>query len=113
MMIYHIADRPAWKAAESTGMYRHPTLSTEGFIHASTAAQLEETANRYYKENPEILVLVIDPAYVTATIKYEPSRGGELFPHLYGPLNLDAVQAVRMISRSADGLFKITPDHLR
>jgi uncharacterized protein (DUF952 family) len=93
-LIYHIADSNHWEQAQSTGIYIHPSLHTEGFIHCSTASQLEETANLYFNSQPSILILTIDPGKVKPEIKFERSARGQDFPHIYGPLNIVGTQRV-------------------
>ena len=105
--IYHIADPAAWTEARQKSSYVHPSLEKEGFIHCSTAAQLEATANRYFQNAEEILVLMIDASQVTPPIRYELASIGEEFPHIYGPLNVDAVVKERVFQRSPDGKFRI------
>lgn len=107
-IIYHIADRHQWERAQLTGYYVHPTLNTEGFIHCSTAKQVEATANLYFSNDEEILVLHIDPAGVDSEIKYEMASRGELFPHVYGPVKIESVVKSKKIKRNADNRFKIS-----
>ncbi|MBO9520250.1 MAG: DUF952 domain-containing protein [Nocardioidaceae bacterium] len=101
--IYHLALASDWAAAVEAGEYTVSTLgrtlAEEGFIHASTAEQWPATRDRFYSGVSEPLVLlVIDPALLTSELRveYVPEADQE-FPHLYGPLNLDAVTEVRPI----------------
>jgi glutathione S-transferase len=99
--LYHLALRPEWNAARGEGSYRRSTrgqsLEEVGFIHLSAAHQLEATARRFYADLPpgELLLLTIDPQRLAGAgleVRHEPAPGsGELFPHLYGPLPLEAV----------------------
>ncbi|UAY51178.1 DUF952 domain-containing protein [Ferruginibacter albus] len=91
-MIYHVVSEPTWKAALDKGFYEAPSLATEGFIHTSKQEQVAGVLQRYYKDQPDLLLLHIDESKLTAPLKYElaPSVNQE-FPHIYGPLNLDAV----------------------
>ena len=117
--IYHIATRADWERAREDGEYTTSTagrtLAQEGFIHASQAAQVAGVANAYYRDSPEeLVVLVIDAGRVRAPIRYEDVPGADApFPHIYGPLNTDAVIAARPLSPGADGKFTLTPDHMR
>jgi uncharacterized protein (DUF952 family) len=117
--IYHIATRSDWEQARRDGVYTTSTagrtLAQEGFIHASQAAQVAGVANAFYRDSPEDLVLlVIDTGRVRAEIRYEDVPGaGAPFPHIYGPLNTDAVLAVRALSPGPDGEFTFSPDHMR
>lgn len=122
--IYHIAPRTAWDAAQLQGEYRTASLETEGFIHCSTAAQVLRVANAYYRNAPDLVVLHIDPATLgeTAPLRWEPpshpthaadaehpaTASDERFPHIYGPLPLDAVAAVTPITPEPDGSFTRT-----
>ncbi len=95
MTILHITHRTAWEAAQQAGNYTAPSLATEGFIHFSTPAQVLWVAERFYAGQTDLVLLEVDPAALTAELRYEESEPGQLFPHLYGPLNLEAVRAVR------------------
>ncbi|MFH0520843.1 DUF952 domain-containing protein [Streptomyces sp. M41] len=100
--ILHLTERSLWEAAREHGAYamstRGRTLAQEGFIHCSTRAQLPSVAAFLYGsyDGPdELVVLVVDPARLEAPVKYEaPEPGGEAFPHVYGPIPVDAVVAV-------------------
>lgn len=106
-LIYHIATAADWERARRDGSYttstwdrtlnRGRTLAEVGFIHASTAAQTAPTANRFYPGIGEpLVILVIDTGRLTARLAYDEVPGSpEKFPHIYGPLNLDAVVGVR------------------
>lgn len=112
--IYHIASRADWARAKRDGAYATSTigrtLAEEGFIHASRASQVADVANMFYRSAPgELVLLVIDPARVRATIRYEHVPGADaLFPHIYGPLNPDAVLAARPFGPGPDGTFTFT-----
>jgi uncharacterized protein (DUF952 family) len=116
--IYHIATRTDWERARRDGEYTTSTagrtLAQEGFIHASQAAQVAGVANASYRDSPdELVVLVIDAGLVRAPIRYEDVPGADApFPHIYGPLNTDAVLAARPLPAGPDGLFTFTPDHM-
>jgi uncharacterized protein (DUF952 family) len=88
--IYHITTAIAWQEALQQESYVHPSLATEGFIHCSYWEQVDETLKLHFKGQTDLVLLEIDPTQLTAELKVEPSRNGELFPHLYGPLNLNA-----------------------
>lgn len=115
-VIYHIATRADWDRARRDGEYTTSTvgrtLAQEGFIHASGPGQVNGVANRYYRGiSDELLVLVIDTARVRAEIRYEDVPGADApFPHIYGPLNADAVTAARPLSAGPDGTFAFTPE---
>jgi len=105
---YHIVTPLQWEVFDDSIYFETPSLKTEGFIHASTAEQVEATANRYYKDEPVIWLLKIEAARVNAELKYELATSvNEYFPHIYGPLNKDAILEVLEFEASEDGTFKI------
>ncbi len=109
-MILHIALADEWDAARALGQYRADSLATEGFIHCSTAAQVLIPANERFHGRTDLLLLVIDPARLAAELVYEDCyETGQAFPHLYGPLNLDAVLRAMPFPPSADGSFVLPP----
>lgn len=104
--IVHIAPRLRWEQALAAGVYRCESLATEGFLHASTADQLPGVANAFYKGRTGLVVLRIDPAKVQAPIRWETAPGSsERFPHIYGPLNLEAVVEVLPLEPNVSGVF--------
>ena len=103
--ILHITTPAAWAAAQAAGSYRSLTLDSEGFIHCSTTDQLHATANRHYAGQGGLLVLVLDPTRLSAPLRWEAARNGELYPHIYGPINPDAVVATRPLEPDAKGHF--------
>ena len=96
MNLFHITERAAWDAARVAGEYRAPSLATAGFIHLSTSSQWRATLERFYRGRSDLVLLEIDPARLTSPVKLERADG-EDFPHLYGPLVLDAVIAVHAL----------------
>ncbi len=124
--ILHITTRDAWVDAQKAGNYVAVSLATEGFIHCSTSTQVLSVAEKFYKGQSGLVLLVIDPARLTADVKWEaPSDGAppagktpapppgvdhaEQFPHIYGPINLDAVVKVLDFEPGADGKFILPP----
>jgi uncharacterized protein (DUF952 family) len=94
-LIYHITTRKAWQTDLSEGDYRPPSLTSEGFIHCSFAQQIPATARRYFSGQSGLVLLEIDADRLNADLRIEPGGDtGDSFPHLYGPLNLDAVRQV-------------------
>lgn len=91
MKIYHIVMPEVWAEAEGGMEYRAPSLDDEGFIHCSFEDQLDAVIERYYKSAGELVILEIDPARLNAELVEESSTNNEIYPHIYGPLNLDAV----------------------
>lgn len=115
-MIYHITSRSAWNEARDRGDYRAESLETEGFIHCSTEDQVIAVAHKYYVGREGLLLLVIEPALLEPDLKWEPPAegapppgipDGELFPHIYGPINLDAVVKVFDLETSPDGKYSL------
>lgn len=91
-MIYHVVSKTRWKTALAQGYYEADSLATEGFIHASKESQVAGVLDRYYQNQPDLLLLHIDETKLEAELKYElaPSVNEE-FPHIFGRLNTDAV----------------------
>lgn len=111
--IFHITEQAIWEQCQGSGEYRPASLAAEGFVHLSTAAQVAETANRFFRAQTGLVLLVIDPARLVAPLRFEPApdRNGEAFPHLFGPLNTNAVARVLPFSPSPDGTF-LLPDEV-
>jgi uncharacterized protein (DUF952 family) len=112
MIICHITTQPDWETASSTGSYQADTLVSQGFIHCSTPVQVVPVANRFYHASKDLVLLLIDPDKLTAGLVWENLEGGEeQYPHIYGPLNLDAVLQVVPFPPGPDGSFSL-PDNL-
>ena len=93
--IYKICTDAEWRAAEARGEFTgSPVDLADGFIHFSTAAQAEETARRHFAGQADLVLVAVDPEKLGDALKWEPSRGGDLFPHLYGILPTAAAQKV-------------------
>ena len=108
--IFHVTAATDWEAAVAAGEYRlstrGKTLVEQGFIHASTAEQVEGVANAVYRGSDGLVVVVIDANRVSSEIRYERPLGSEEeFPHIYGPLNIDAVVGTFPLDPGTDGLF--------
>ena len=102
--IYHICGREEWRAAQSAGCYHGSTQDTaDGFIHFSSAAQVVESAARHRAGQSGLVLLAVDPEALGAALAWEPSRRGELFPHLYGDLPLAALREVWDLRLGPDG----------
>lgn len=108
-IVLHITTRDAWQAAQVAGAYRGDTLDTEGFIHCSTPAQVVPVADSYYRGQAGLVLLCIDAARVQAEVRYEsPAPGADArYPHVYGPVNLDAVVRVVDFPPNPDGTFTL------
>ena len=114
-VIYHIAAAADWERAVRDGQYtmstRGLTLAEQGFIHASTAEQVPLVANAFYRDVPDLLLLVIDTERVGPEIRYEPVPGQAApYPHIYGPLNVTAVVEARPFGPGPDGQFSFAGD---
>ena len=93
--IYHICTREDWEAAKAAGHYEgSPQDRADGFIHFSTAEQVEDSAAKHRAGQSGLVLLAVDPEALGDSLKWEAARGGALFPHLYGALPLAALRAV-------------------
>jgi uncharacterized protein (DUF952 family) len=102
--IYKICPEALWRVAEQAGRFDGaPVDLADGFIHFSTAEQLRETAARHFAGEGGLLLIAVDAEALGAALRWEPSRGGALFPHLYGPLALSAVLSVETLRLDKDG----------
>jgi uncharacterized protein (DUF952 family) len=91
-MIFHVTTQDAWQQALQQDYYEAPSLAAEGFIHLSTEAQVAGVLERYYQGQSNLLLLHIDESKLIAELKYELAPSvNELFPHVYGTINIDAV----------------------
>lgn len=105
MKIYKILRRAEWEAAVRLGRFEGAAIDlADGYIHLSTAAQAQETARRYFTGRPDLVLVRLDADALGAAIRWEPSRGGDLFPHLYGPLDCTLAEAVTPIGLDAEGV---------
>jgi uncharacterized protein (DUF952 family) len=101
--IYKICEDVLWREAEQAGTFcGAPVDSRDGFIHFSTAAQVRETAARHFEGADGLLLVAVDAGTLAGALKWEVSRGGDLFPHLYGALPLAAVLWVKPLPLGAD-----------
>jgi uncharacterized protein (DUF952 family) len=110
--IFHIFEKARWADAQARGEYTPEGFEKEGFIHLSSKHQLKGTAERYYRGQTGLGVLKVEISRLKAPLKYENLMGGdELFPHLYGPLNTDAVAQIVFLGLTHEGEF-LWPDEL-
>lgn len=91
MKIYHIVLPEVWEKFKDEKFYEAESLASEGFIHCSFADQLDAVLQRYYKGVEQILILTIDTEKLTSKLVEEPSTNNEIYPHIYGKINLDSV----------------------
>ena len=114
-MILHIATRVDWEQAQARGEYRAASLDTEGFIHCSTEMQVVPVANAFYRGRNDLVLLVIEASRLKPELKWEAPAGpaaagistADLFPHIFGALNLAAVASVVDFAPGPDGLFSL------
>ena len=109
-VIYHICRREEWEAAQRTGRYLGSSQDkADGFIHFSDASQVKASAAKHRAGQTGLVLLAVDDARLGPALKWEPSRGGALFPHLYGPLPIEAVMSVYDLPLGADGAHIFPP----
>ncbi len=103
-LVYKICSRADWGAAAAVGVYRgSPVDRSDGFIHFSTASQVDETLRRHFAGQVDLVLVAVDPAALGPALRYEPSRGGAVFPHLYGELPVALAREVRPIEVPVSG----------
>ena len=104
---YKLVDRAEWEAARVDGAYPGSAVDlADGYIHMSSAAQLAETARRHYAGRGDLLLVTVDLTGLGEALKWEASRGGDLFPHLFAPLPVSAAREERGLSVDADGVMR-------
>ena len=108
--IYHICRAEEWAAARAAGRYEGSSQDrADGFIHFSGRDQVIESAARHRAGQDGLVLLSVDPAMLGDALKWEPSRAGQLFPHLYGPLPLEAVLRAQDLPLGEDGRHRFPP----
>ncbi|AQS40845.1 MAG: Hypothetical protein BHV28_01190 [Candidatus Tokpelaia hoelldobleri] len=107
--IYKIVSCSLWQEACKNGVFTGaPVDRTSGFIHFSAADQVAETANKHFRGEQDLLLLRVEAAKLGHALRYEVSRGGALFPHLYGDLPVETVESVRAFQAGAQGVFSFS-----
>ena len=102
--IYKICPASLWRAAETAGVFHGSRLDlSDGFIHFSSAEQVAETAARHFAGAADLVLVAVDGATLGPLLRYEPSRGGAMFPHLYGPLDPKAAVWVKPLPLGPGG----------
>ncbi len=110
MTIYHMAHRADWDAAQATGGYHgSPDDLRDGFIHFSTAAQVERSAAKHRAGQRDLVLLSVDADALGTALRWERSGGGEEYPHLYGALPVRAVRRAEPLPLGADGRHRFPP----
>jgi uncharacterized protein (DUF952 family) len=105
--ILHITTRAAWVEAQQLGAYRTPSLDTDGFIHLCSPHQVSAAANARHRCRRDLVLLCVSPEKLTARLNYEAFGTPKPYPHLYGPLNLDAVVRIVDVPPNEDGRFQL------
>jgi uncharacterized protein (DUF952 family) len=106
-VIYKIVPESLWQEARAAGVFRGAAIDlTDGYIHFSTAPQARETAARHFAGQAGLLLVAVEAAVLGDALVFEPSRGGDLFPHLYGALPLSAVLWEKLLPLGADGMHE-------
>jgi beta-hydroxylase len=108
---YRLATPERWAEVMMAGVFHGEAHDiADGFIHLSAAAQVEGTLVKHYNDHPRLLLAEIDLAALGDSVKWETSRGGELFPHVYGDIPVSAVRGVRHIRRNEEGDWLLPTD---
>jgi uncharacterized protein (DUF952 family) len=105
--IFHITTRAEWESQREQNSYSAASIESEGFIHASRADQIADTANRIFAGRDDLIILVIDVDKLTSPLKVEDSYGRGSFPHVYGPITKDAILSTVDFTCSSDGTFTL------
>jgi uncharacterized protein (DUF952 family)/precorrin-6B methylase 2 len=105
-LIIHLCQREEWLLAQQRGIFQDKSLIQDGFIHCSQTEQILEVANRFYQGIPELVLLWIDPDKVTSEIRWETADNVQ-FPHVYGPINLNAFVSVTNLKSDIDGAYRV------
>ena len=109
--IYKICRSGEWSAAQAAGRFKGaPVDLADGFIHFSTGPQVRETAARHFSGETGLILLTVNPSALGDDLRWEPSRGGALFPHLYTPLPLDAILSAEPLELDAEGIHRFPPE---
>jgi uncharacterized protein (DUF952 family) len=110
MRIFHIVAPDVWATAVTAGVYEPASIATEGFVHFSFAEQVAGTANLRYHDQPDLMVIEIDPLRIDAELVVEDSYGtGTEFPHVYGAIPTDAALATHPLTRDGAGNWTFSP----
>jgi uncharacterized protein (DUF952 family) len=103
-LIFKIAGAKEWREGQAAGVYAGAAVDrADGYIHFSTAAQAVETAAKWFAGRNDLVLAAVDAEALGSALRWEPSRGGALFPHLYAPLPFSAVRWARPLPLGADG----------
>lgn len=110
-IIFHLVSSDDWKKYQNAGLYEPPSLEEEGFIHCSNGSQVQRVANQQFNGRDDVMLIVIDVASLESEVKLEQAAGTEeKFPHINGPLNIDAIIDKIKLATEEDGSFYIEFD---
>lgn len=110
LFILHVTDKSSWNRAVKEGLYEDKSLDTKGFIHCSDPAQITKVVHKNFRNKEDLEILVIDPSKLESIVKYEPSENGDMYPHVYGPINTEAVIRTIDFSTNSKGEFLLPED---
>ena len=110
-IVYKILDAADWRSAAASGSYTGSADDArDGFVHLSTAGQLAGTAAKWFRGRADLVLVALDVGRLGAALRWEPSRGGALFPHLYGALDVAAAISVQPMTLDAEGIPVVPPE---
>lgn len=111
--LYHLATADCWNRQQQSDGYEPDAFRSEGFVHCCTREQLAGVASRYYRNSADLMLLVLDQGKLRAELIFENTMGGtEQFPHLYGPVNRDAIVSMHPCAVTSDGEFLPSLDEI-
>ena len=112
MHIYKVCSQSHWDSAKGAGVFKGVAIDlSDGYIHFSSAEQLAETLDKHFSGQTDLVLLTVNADAISENLKWEPSRGGALFPHLYTDLPLEAIVAEQNLTTDVQGKF-ILPEGL-
>lgn len=97
-MILHVAEQSEWNKQETEAFYQPAGFAAEGFIHCCSKAQLAGVLQRYYANRKDLILLTLDEGRLNARLQYDQASNGELFPHVYGPINKSAIVSLSAVA---------------
>jgi uncharacterized protein (DUF952 family) len=107
-IVYKVLSTAEVKQMRRDGVFRgSPVDISDGYIHLSCGSQLAATLDKHFAGIDDLMLAAVDLSLVADTVRWEPSRGGQLFPHIYGHLPIEAVISVAVLERTSDGAVKL------
>ena len=107
LIAYKVLTPKQWAALNADAFNGAPIDQVDGYIHLSTAEQLTETVDRHFRDQPDLVIAAVDLLALADAVRWEPSRHGQLFPHLYARLTRDAVVAACPLERDTTGAVRV------